>query len=320
LLEARLPMLAPLRQLTKTALIQGKQLELDGKLEQAHEIYLDTLAGGAVTGQGPTLIENLVGIAMQGIATGALLDSFSGAAADQIDFVGLAQRLNEGIAAPRPFAESVQFERAMAMDVLQRVYDYDADAGRYYVSPEGLEYANSVFGMVGGDVPDGAALEAALGGRGYENTVRDLNDYYDRLTNAVAAPFPQAREGLAELEAEIANPEYRARNPIVGNLAPALSRAHTLSTRSESSRRATALVTNIMAYRQEHGSLPESLDAFGDRGFLVDPFTNRRFVYRREGDGFKLYSAGPNGADDGGVHDPRTQTNDLVYWPRPDGN
>jgi len=48
----------------------------------------------------------------------------------------------------------------------------------------------------------------------------------------------------------------------------------------------------------------------------TDPFTGDRFVYRSGGGDFTLYSLGGNGVDDGGVHDPRADTNDVVYWPR----
>jgi hypothetical protein len=99
---------------------------------------------------------------------------------------------------------------------------------------------------------------------------------------------------------------------------PALGRYHTLHARAETTRRATTLAANIQAYRQQYGDYPESLDVFGDREFVVDPFTDQRFVYRREGDSFTLYSLGPNGVDDGGVHDRRARENDLRYWPRPE--
>ena len=35
----------------------------------------------------------------------------------------------------------------------------------------------------------------------------------------------------------------------------------------------------------------------------VDPFTGKPLEYRREGDGFLIYSAGPDGRDDGGSRD-----------------
>jgi hypothetical protein len=122
---------------------------------------------------------------------------------------------------------------------------------------------------------------------------------------------------MRALDESVASGEA-SRNPLMRTMMPALDRYYTLHTRAETNRRASVLTANIMAYRQQHGDYPDSLDAFGDRDFVIDPFTDQRFVYRRDGEGFTLYSLGPNGEDDGGVHDRRARENDLRYWPRPE--
>jgi len=56
-------------------------------------------------------------------------------------------------------------------------------------------------------------------------------------------------------------------------------------------------------YRSRNGSYPETLDALVP-GILaevpIDPFTGKPLVYRREGEGFIVYSLGSNQTDDGG--------------------
>ncbi len=56
-------------------------------------------------------------------------------------------------------------------------------------------------------------------------------------------------------------------------------------------------------YKSRNGSYPESLEALVP-GILaevpIDPFTGKPFVYRREGEGFIVYSLGSNEKDDGG--------------------
>jgi hypothetical protein len=56
-------------------------------------------------------------------------------------------------------------------------------------------------------------------------------------------------------------------------------------------------------YKKRNGSYPESLEALVP-GILkevpVDPFTGKPFTYRREGEGFIVYSLGSNEKDDGG--------------------
>ncbi len=46
----------------------------------------------------------------------------------------------------------------------------------------------------------------------------------------------------------------------------------------------------------------------------VDPFTGKSFVYRREGDGFIVYSLGVNRTDDGGVEDEKDRDKGDIVW------
>jgi hypothetical protein len=59
-------------------------------------------------------------------------------------------------------------------------------------------------------------------------------------------------------------------------------------------------------YRQKKGRYPADLqevDALLDWGLPADPFSERPFVYRRDGAGYLLYSIGVNGRDDKGETD-----------------
>jgi len=55
----------------------------------------------------------------------------------------------------------------------------------------------------------------------------------------------------------------------------------------------------IERYRLEHGHYPESLDALPNQA-AIDPLHGSTFRYERSDGGFRLYSIGPNGVDDGG--------------------
>lgn len=65
--------------------------------------------------------------------------------------------------------------------------------------------------------------------------------------------------------------------------------------------RGTMVLVAIRLHQAKNGSLPESLDALGEfvpKDLLIDPFSGKNLVYRREGDDFYLYSVGFNGVDD----------------------
>ena len=73
-------------------------------------------------------------------------------------------------------------------------------------------------------------------------------------------------------------------------------------------RRAVQIAARLALWKQQHGSYPavlaEILSVDGmpgaTPGLIEDPFTSQPLVYRREGDGFVMYSLGKNMTDDGG--------------------
>lgn len=315
LIGVLLPRLASRRDLARAAIIEGKRLESAGRADAAASNYLDTLAAGTQTTQSPILIENLVGLAIQALAADRLLDCFAGPGGDGLDYVRLAAELEGRYQPARPVSETLQTERAMVLDLIQHVYEWNPETGCYRVSPDGL----ARFGVSVGGVENSLlwGMSAfALGAIGFEKIVAQTNDHFDALTEAAMLPYPEATQHLSELEEEIGSPAFRVRNPLLATLLPSVFRYKHVATRGATIRQATRLITNLKAYRQQYGKYPDSLDVFGDSEMVVDPFTGRRFVYRRVGDDFQLYSLGGNGVDDGGVHNWRGDSGDLVFWPR----
>ncbi|MCK4342744.1 MAG: hypothetical protein KAY37_13585 [Phycisphaerae bacterium] len=311
-----LPNLSPMRQLAYGAVAEGRFLAAEGRPAEAAERFLDTLAAGHHISQGFTLIEDLVGVAMQALATEALLDLVADPATAELDFMSLADEVEAAYSPARSSAVSIQGERAFFMDCTQRLWDVDPQTGRTVLNPEKAREFISMVGVEDNDSPEGSSIMAEMLQADYEQTVADGDSYYDTLTTAVSLPYPEASRQLEELEAELV--DNKDKSPLVRHLMPSLSRYHYIKVRGEANRRSALLVTNIQAYRQEYGEYPTALDVFAERDFAVDPFSNSGFIYRREGDSFVLYSTGGNLADDGGVHDRRGDTNDLVFWPRPE--
>ncbi|MCG3126939.1 MAG: hypothetical protein CHACPFDD_01794 [Phycisphaerae bacterium] len=104
-----------------------------------------------------------------------------------------------------------------------------------------------------------------------------------------------------------------------------LSRAFALLRRGVAAQRGTRLLYEIFIYRDRNGHWPVSLNEL-PKAVLdnagTDPISGERFVYRVEGDRFKLYSVAENGVDDGGQHDPKwgdgDSAVDFVFWPIPE--
>ena len=314
-LAVELPDLAPLRALARATVVEGRQLAAAGEGAAAAECYLDVLAAGAHTGSGFTLIENLVGMAMQAPAAEALLDLQEGPAGDALDYAALARDAEAAYRPTRPAAEAIQGERALFMDAVQRVWDVDPQTGDCVLN---AAKARDLLALVEGEHADAARQAEDLDRLkeiGYEQTVAIGAAYYDTLTAALALPYPESHPRIAEIESTLADNE--SAHPFLRRLTPSLERYGFLMTRGETTRAASLLVTHLHGYRQAHGEYPASLEVLAGQSFVTDPFSAAPFVYRRAGDDFVLYSVGGNGVDDSGVHDRKAETNDLVFWPRP---
>jgi hypothetical protein len=312
MLSIQLPELRGMRELSRATVIAGRLAQQAERPDVAAGAYLDALAAGAHTGGGPTLIENLVGIAMQDVAADALLDLHADPAADELEAAELYAETELAFRPPRPPTEALQFERAMALDVLQRAAIVDPDTGAATLDIDVLAEQFSW------DDPERAAENrlrfAAIADVPIDDQVAIINRRYDRLTNALELPYAEARAQIAEVERELESPDA---NPLLTILMPSISRYHFVHTRHEAKRRAALLVAELRTYRQTHGRYPASLAALGSAAAATDPFTDAPFVYEATGDDFLLYSAGGNLTDDGGRHDRRGEENDLVFWPRP---
>lgn len=92
--------------------------------------------------------------------------------------------------------------------------------------------------------------------------------------------------------------------------------------------RASHLAARFVAHRQRHGTYPETLNALlhieglpaAPPDVTIDAFSDESFLYRRKGDGFVLYSIGPNLIDDSNGEEFTNSTNgrsDDMFWSWP---
>ena len=95
----------------------------------------------------------------------------------------------------------------------------------------------------------------------------------------------------------------------------------------EADRRGCLLLCAMQQYRHQHRDWPgklEDLLPVVPEELLTDPVSQERFVYKRTGDGFILYSKGYDGIDTGGknksIYDPNKPSitrlqDDILIWP-----
>jgi hypothetical protein len=88
----------------------------------------------------------------------------------------------------------------------------------------------------------------------------------------------------------------------------------------------TQAATALRVYQIEHDAYPNSLDVLHKSvGWKIpnDPFNDKPFIYRREGKGYILYSAGPDMEDNGGIdqttarQEKRGKLSNKIEWDLP---
>ncbi len=275
------------------------------------------LRGADHLDQGATLIEDLVAMAerseVQRSARWALARGvFSG---DELEPVMDTLRTLDQDRDENPL-RYIRGDHAVAMDLVQSLFshpDPNDERGR-------LGGARELF-----DEESARRLEENLAGLGPEDagpTIDAIEAFSRTAAELMSVGYPEVRAA----DVREATSEHCWATPIVAELIPSLSSYYQRGAREEASRRATQVAYAAHIHRAETGRWPESLDELsGEYGVRMceDPFSGRQFGYRVTADGPLLYSAGENGLDDGGVHNPRWgdaaedlgSSDDYVFWP-----
>jgi len=304
------------------ALVARANLQIaEGKTQQAMEDLAACRSLARLIGQGPTLIEGLVGISSEALACGgeANLSHYGKLTLPQ------AQRYREQLRKLPPLPDMV--------DKIDRC--------------ERLLVADWICGMARGESPftDGPSL---LGGPAEKDNkarkafneiaaslafdgdvmLRTANAHYDRLVAAGRLPtFAERRKALEELEQQLRQQREQRTGPLgiasrllkhgsprrvasetlgdllVGLLAPAAKACVEVQQRAETLAALGDVVLALGAYRTDHGHYPDSLAALHPKyldKLPGDPYSGGRVQYRREKDGYALHTVGPNLKDDGG--------------------
>lgn len=280
-----------------------------------------------------TLIEQLVGIAMEALAVITVRDILN---EYQIDSAILAklQRDFEKIIAGEDFVVSLRTEKLCMYDEIQRCFTKD-HFGRGHLY---LQRLRSFRGFTSQDDRD--LLEIIIEIRDWRTPLhilfthpnkqetREMADRYYTFWDNIAHKNP------GQLRAEGIDVEEEAMEIIEGNMlleimTPALSRVNELSHRLKTDVQATLTIIALLRYNRDTGSYPDSLEELITAGYLqklpIDLYSNKPLVYKKKDAHFTLYSLGADFDDDDGQifrTDKGTvrvwgDQGDLVFWPVP---
>lgn len=303
--NTQLPHLAHLRQAARVLSLEAMLAAERGQPERATEAILAGLRTGNALRNEPILISQLVRIAIHGIVAPAMERVFSQTALTD----DMLQRLATTLAASEsPESEARAFigERCFMISAFN---EFNGASAQQLFNAAGAGGNNQT-------------LKGLYKAAPFVYKATGLYQR-DRLTTleCLARLIEIAR--LAPHEQQAATEEWNAyieNLPMTRLLTKAtcrgLGRATEAFLRNLANLRTASVAVALERYRLTEGHYPETLDALPARlgDMPLDPYTGKPLLYKREGEGYCVYSVSANGVDDGGDETKVGITfNDIVF-------
>ncbi len=137
-------------------------------------------------------------------------------------------------------------------------------------------------------------------------------DAMDALIQAARMPYAEARNAFPDIEAGGGS----VLTSMSDVLLPALGRIIEVNANYETRLDQGAVAAAIERYRLAQGTPPDQLEDLVP-GYLgnvpLDPYDEQPLRYRREGEGYIIYSVGDNLADEGGAEGRTARDGDVVF-------
>jgi hypothetical protein len=296
-----------------------------GHMEEAFGWSMTCYQLGKHVKRQTTLIEQLVGIAAESLATRTmrmLLDEHAARMTPEL-LNRVTGRFSEMVAG-EDFKADFEGEKLFMYDEIQRSFTQSRlGSSHIYVQRIG-----QLAPMLSG--PDenewlGRWFQLLFTHPDREETLEAVDRFYEQLDKWSGYSPAQLRKEQVDVAAQTT--ELAGSNLFLSKLLPALEKVIHVAFRNKADSEATLAVLAILQYRKAHAKLPGSLITLVESGLLknvpVDPYSNEPLVYRKTDGTFTLYSVGADFEDDDGVpakdDDGRikkwAETGDMVFWP-----
>jgi hypothetical protein len=311
LISVLLPSIQPSRDAAFALTARAMLHAAEGKNDEAWQDLLATHRLGRLIAQGGTMIETLVGLAIDGTAATAdlaLLESKTLPASQLKKYL----RDLEALPPISPVADKINLaERFMLLDAITK-------SNRH------------VFGFLeaisnGGNTGATTFMDIILFNVQWDPALRNANRWIDRVRAAARADTRRGRkekwdaieQELVSLKAQTADfrnkgwrllfsgeeKGERIGNMLICLMLPALQKVNDAFDRNEQTHRNLQVAFALAAYRNEHGRYPAKLEDLSP-GYLAriptDLFSDKPLIYVLQDDGYIVYSVGVNGQDEEG--------------------
>jgi hypothetical protein len=315
LMGALMPGVQKCRDLASALAARAMLRVAEGQLDQAWQDLLACHRLGRLVGRGATMIEALVSIAIDHIASNADLAYLERA---PLTAAQVRERLKDlqGLPPMPTLADKIDLgERLMFLDGVQMV------------RRGGLGMLEALSGGPAAQKPD-AKEQEALAAIDWEPALRNGNRWYDRLVVALRIKDRASREKkLDGIEKDLEAMKQQAVNRadlflgllgggnvgknvgkaigdvLIALMMPAIRKVQGAVDRSEQVQRNLHVAFALAAFSRDHGRYPAKLDDLAPTylaSISNDIFSGKPLIFRRTEKGYLLYSVGLNGSDDEG--------------------
>jgi len=337
MLSVLMPELSSTRKLAQMMVWQVRLKAHKGNVEGAFDDLLGYYRAG-MHFKGPrTLIEQLVGIAIQAVAVRETRTILRNQKVDSQSLKNFQTKLEDLIVNDTYFI-SYDVEKFCALDFIQRCYTDNGRGSGHMIPGRVQEFMCAIWWDDSGEEPlKRAFLSLAISITGADRCEisREFEKIYSAAEEcATKTPWQLHKEQEENVDFEMNLDNWstlkRARYWPVQTLVPALRRVNELAHRFKTDMHATLATIAILRYAQDKGHCPENpdnLDELTAADYLkelpMDLWSDKPLVYKRTDDGFMLYGIGSNFKDDGGqvARDDEGKVKkyadegDWVFWP-----
>lgn len=317
-----LPQVQSMRSFARALMVRSMMNLGEGEIDKCMEDLLTMRRLGNHVSSGATIVEQLVGIAIVGIAQSCEQKmAFSGRLTEK-QLLDYREQLVKHRIKSNMVKSFNNCERFAYLDAVQHVMKFGAKGFR------------QITGMAGSGFGGGPRSETRFqklldtfltNATDWSYTMREGNRIYDKYGKAMKnADWIEQTKVLEELEKEIrksteeisgatgmlrvalGGPETRGKmmgKIFVSLLIPALNAASNAEKRVQIMDDVNYIVLSAAAQKARTGEYPASISDFrgaAGKNLPEDRYAQGPFHYRREGDGFIVYSVGPNLKDDQG--------------------
>jgi cbb3-type cytochrome oxidase subunit 3 len=333
LLAMLMPEFQPIREIARMIIWQAKLKAYAGDVDGAFDDLFTCFRAGNHFKGPRTLIDQLVGTAIQTMTINAVRTILSNTNSDSAILERFQQKFQK-LEDETVYTPDFETEKFCVLDVIQRCYT-DNGRGSGHMIPGRLKEFNEQFGQGVLDSNEPILhyipyLGMALISLNREQMTQAVEKLYgDAQKNAYKTPWQLHSESYIDFDEVMVkwSSVKRSRYFPILELMPAFKTANVVFARSRAD--ADALITTIavLRHKKEKGVYPENLQQLLEAGYIKelppDPFSYKPLVYKKTDDGFTLYSIGKNFIDDGGqvARDEKGKVErwadkgDEVFWP-----